>query len=170
MFEPLPSVVRLRREQRGLTQEKLAKMAKVSRGQLIAFERGDQNVSLQFLLKISRALEMTELPLAELHLRPAVPELTVLIAAADAIAAAEAIVTQATNSTGSLSAASQSVKSLLEHAMTLGDAHSKLAAAAGRLTSVPVETLREVAEPQARPRRARDAAPPAAKARARKRG
>lgn len=171
MFEPLPSFVRMRREQRNLTQQQLARLAKVSRGQLIAFEKGEQNVSLLFLMKIARALEMTELPLAELNLRPPVPELTVLMAAVQAIALAEGVVAQAAGAAQTIQAASSSVSSLLEQAMTLGHAHSALVASASRVMSAaPVETLREVAEsPHALPRRrsAKAAAKPAARKRAR---
>lgn len=127
MFEPLPSIVRARREERGVTQERLAKMAKVSRGQLIAFEKGDQNITLLFLLKIARALEMTDLQIAELHLRPAVPELTTLIAAADAITVAERVVTQAAGALEQLAASSAKVQELLQAAKAR-DAEAGLAA------------------------------------------
>jgi transcriptional regulator with XRE-family HTH domain len=76
MFEPLPDMIRTRREERGLTQEKLARLAGVSRGQLIAFEKGEQNISLIFLIKLAKALELTDLRIGELSLRPAPPDIT----------------------------------------------------------------------------------------------
>lgn len=114
MFEPLPSLVRLQRERRGLTQDRLAKLAKVSRGQLIAFERGDQNISLLFLLKIARALELTELRLAELYLHPSPPDVTMVIKAMDAIATAERIVSNAAAEAGELQKAKASVSALMD--------------------------------------------------------
>jgi transcriptional regulator with XRE-family HTH domain len=63
MFEPLNDVVRLRRLQLGLSQEQVARRAKVSRRQLSLLEDG-RNVSLLFLMKIVKVLEITELPIA----------------------------------------------------------------------------------------------------------
>ena len=84
MFEPLSDVIRLRRKQLNLTQEKLARMAKVSRRQLALLEDG-RNVSLLFLAKIANALEMSELPVGHLRLFSAPPELPALIRAAEAV-------------------------------------------------------------------------------------
>ena len=84
MFEPLNDVVRLRRLQLGLTQEKVAKMAKVSRRQLSLLEDG-RNVSLLFLMKIARVLEISELPIGELRLRGTQPEVTTIVQAADVL-------------------------------------------------------------------------------------
>jgi transcriptional regulator with XRE-family HTH domain len=175
MFEPLPSVVRLRREERGMTQEGLARKAKVSRGQLIAFEKGEQNVTLLFLLKIARALEITELPVAELHLTPAMPDLTVLIAAADAVAAAERVVTQAAGSAGALHASAESVRMLLERALASRQPYPEINTAT-RLAQTPPEQretigrhLRELAELPPAPRPRAERAAPAAKPAARRR-
>lgn len=49
--------VRATREGLGLTQEKAAKSAGVSRGQLAALERGE-NISIKLLLKIARSLAL----------------------------------------------------------------------------------------------------------------
>lgn len=177
MFEPLPSIVRRRREERNLTQDRLAKLAKVSRGQLIAFEKGEQNVTLHFLMKIARALELKELPLAELNFAPAVPELTVLIAAADALANARTVVAQAAAAARQVDEATASIRLLLEHALEDRASHPGLAAAAARLAPAPAEqgelsrALRAVAEaPDAPPRRAaRSRSAPKATARKRTR-
>lgn len=176
MFDPLPSIVRMRREERGLTQERLAKMAKVSRGQLIAFEKGEQNITLLFLLKIARALELTDLPIAELHLRPVMPELTTLIAAADAIAAADRVVASAVGVKDQLAAASERIQGLLETAMAR-DSEEGIAAAARRVAMTPPDqrpaagrTLRQLADAPHAPSRASRpsaAAKPAARKRSR---
>lgn len=84
MFEPLSDFIRLRRKQKNLTQEKLAKMAKVSRRQLALLEDG-RNVSLLFLMKIADALEITEIPVGPLRVFVAPPELTSLVRSAEAI-------------------------------------------------------------------------------------
>ena len=84
MFEPLSEFMRLKRKQRGLTQEKLAKMAKVSRRQLALMEDG-HNVSILFLTKIADALEISEIPVGRLRLFTPPPELAPLVRAADAV-------------------------------------------------------------------------------------
>lgn len=116
MFEPLPSLIRLERERQGLTQDRLAKLAGVSRGQLIAFERGE-NVSLAFLIKVANALQLTELRIGELHLRESPPDLTMLVVAGNAISAAKRVVDQATGISEELKSASASVNALLDRAM-----------------------------------------------------
>jgi transcriptional regulator with XRE-family HTH domain len=50
------------RSARGLTQQRLAKEARVSRAQLAALEQG-QNVSVAFLLKVAHFLELRTIPL-----------------------------------------------------------------------------------------------------------
>jgi transcriptional regulator with XRE-family HTH domain len=45
MFDPLPNMIRKRREERGLTQEKLAKLAGSAEG-AHRLEKGEQNISL----------------------------------------------------------------------------------------------------------------------------
>lgn len=84
MFEPLGSVIRLRRQQLSLTNEKLARMAKVSRQQLSMLEDG-RNVSVLFLTKVANALQISELPVGHLRVFAAPPELTQLIRVAEAI-------------------------------------------------------------------------------------
>jgi transcriptional regulator with XRE-family HTH domain len=84
MFEPLSDVIRMRRKQLNLTQEKLASMAKVSRRQLSLLEDG-HNVSLLFLTKIADALELTDIPVGRLRVFTPPPELGALIRAAEAI-------------------------------------------------------------------------------------
>lgn len=58
----LGSFIRAARMARGLTQQKTAKEAHVSRRQLAILEQGG-NVSVQFLLKIANYLRLTTLPI-----------------------------------------------------------------------------------------------------------
>jgi transcriptional regulator with XRE-family HTH domain len=118
MFEPLPDVIRLRRRQRNLTQEQLARMAGVSRRQLSLLEDG-ANVSLLFLLKVCKALELTELQIGALRLRSAPPELGSLIVAADAMATAQEIVSQYSDLSGQLGEAAASINTLVERALAV---------------------------------------------------
>lgn len=85
MFEPLPTLIRSKRLESNLSQDALAKMAGVSRRQLALFEEG-QNVSLKFLIKVARALRLTELPIAELSIRAVQPDLVAIVKAADVLA------------------------------------------------------------------------------------
>jgi len=175
MFEPLPSLIRLQRERRGLTQDRLAKLAGVSRGQLIAFENGG-NTSLAFLIKIANALELTELRIGALNLRPSPPDLTMLIVAGNAISAARRVVDQATGVSDELTAASASVSALLDRALKPVP-ETGVEQAAARLASAPPEkrgatrrALRDVAEsPGAIVRTARSRSAPATKPSARRR-
>jgi transcriptional regulator with XRE-family HTH domain len=95
MFEPLPSLIRLHREMQGLTIDALAVMAGVSRTRVIALEKGNDNVSLDILVKIANALEITELRIGRLRLIGAAPDAQAVIAAADAVHAAQRVVDQA---------------------------------------------------------------------------
>jgi transcriptional regulator with XRE-family HTH domain len=56
------ATIRAARIARGHTQQSLAKAAKVSRGNLALLEQGG-NVSIRYLLKIARVLELTDIPL-----------------------------------------------------------------------------------------------------------
>ena len=118
MFEPLPDVIRQRRRQRNLTQEQLARMAGVSRRQLSLLEDG-ANVSLVFLLKVAKALELTELQIGALRLRSALPELGPLIVAADAVATAQEIVSQYSDLSAQLAEAAASIDALVDRALAV---------------------------------------------------
>jgi transcriptional regulator with XRE-family HTH domain len=84
MFESLGNLLRLRRQERNLSQERLAEMASISRGQLALMEKGE-NVSLQFLVRVANALELSELPIDGLRLREAPPQLEAIVLAAAAV-------------------------------------------------------------------------------------
>ena len=96
MFEPLPALIRLQREQQGLTLDALSALAGVSRSRLVALEKGDDNVSLDLLLKLTNALRMKEIRIGGLHVGAAPPDFRTLVAAAEAIQVARKIVEQAT--------------------------------------------------------------------------
>lgn len=94
MFEPLPSLIRLHREKEGLTIDALSALAGVSRTRLIALEKGNDNVSLDILVKIANALMISELQIGGLRLVAATPDVRQAVAAADAIHAARTVVEQ----------------------------------------------------------------------------
>lgn len=64
----LGETVRAARLERGLTQERLARLAGVSRRHLAALEKG-ANVSVAVLRKVATVLELTEISLGELTVR-----------------------------------------------------------------------------------------------------
>jgi transcriptional regulator with XRE-family HTH domain len=84
MFEPLGTEIRVRRKQLGMTIDGLAVAARVSRARLIALEKGDDNVTLDLLLRIVNALGITEIHIGGFRILPATPERK---AAVDTIAA-----------------------------------------------------------------------------------
>ena len=61
-LQTLGSTIRAARKARGLTQQRTAKEANVSRAQLALLEKGE-NVSVRFVLKIARFLNLSEIPL-----------------------------------------------------------------------------------------------------------
>ncbi len=61
MFEPLSALIRLQREAQDLTIDELSRLAGVSRTRLISLENGVDNISLELLVKIANALQMTEI-------------------------------------------------------------------------------------------------------------
>jgi transcriptional regulator with XRE-family HTH domain len=93
MFESLGNFLRLRRQERNLSQERLAEMASISRGQLALMEKGE-NVSLQFLVRVANALELSELAIDGLRLREAPPELASIIRAAHAAASVRQVLAE----------------------------------------------------------------------------
>ena len=95
MFESLGTLLRLRRQERNLSQERLAEMASISRGQVALMEKGE-NVSLQFLVRVANALELSELPLPGLRLREAPPQLDAIVLAADAVASVRRVLAELT--------------------------------------------------------------------------
>lgn len=84
MLESLGECIRLARLERKLTQARLAELAGVSRAQLHQLEKG-ANVSIVFLIKVARVLELTEVPVGFLTLRAATAATPALMATARAL-------------------------------------------------------------------------------------
>ena len=95
MFEPLPALMRLQRQQLGLTLDAASALAGVSRSRLAALEKGDDNISLDLLVKLANAYRMTELRIGGLRVEGATPDFRTLVAAAEALQTAQKIVEQA---------------------------------------------------------------------------
>lgn len=174
-FEPLPTMIRSERERRGLTQERLAKLAGVSRGQLIAFENGG-NISLVFLVKVARALELTHVRIGELHIQASPPDLTALFTASNAISSARRMADQAAGVSEELASAAVFVSGLIDRALKPVP-ETGIEQATQRLASTPPEkqaatrrALRDLAEsPDTVVRAARSRSAPATKSSARRR-
>ena len=113
MFEPLPALVRQQRLRQGLTIDGLAALAGVSRSRLIALEKGRQNVSLELVVKIANALHMKELHVCGLLVSRTTPEFNVMVAAAEAIQAAESVVDRAAEARKELARVTGRVSALL---------------------------------------------------------
>ena len=152
MFEPLPTLIRMERERQGLTQDALAKLAKISRSRLASLEKGDDNLSLKLLVKVANTLSISELRIGGLHVQAAPPELTVLLAAADAIETARKIVDQAHASRAELDRVSASISTALDRVLT-PIADVGIARAAERLVASG-HAQRELAESRDVPERA----------------
>ena len=121
MFESLGNLLRLRRQERNLSQERLAEMASISRGQVALMEKGE-NVSLQFLVKVANALELPELPIDGLRLREAPPELATIVQAAAAVLTVRQLLAevagQAADSDQQLDAAGKVLGGLIDRALS----------------------------------------------------
>jgi transcriptional regulator with XRE-family HTH domain len=118
MFEPLPSLIRLQREAQGLTIDALCALAGVSRTRLIALEQGNDNISLELLVKIANALGITELRIGRLRMTPTTPDFDALVAAAEAIQTARKIVEQAAGGKEELDRVEGPVAALLAPVIT----------------------------------------------------
>ena len=92
MFEPLPALMRLQRQQLGLTLDAASALAGVSRSRLAALEKGDDNISLDLLVKLANAYGMTELRIGGLRVSAAGLDFRMLTAAAEALQEAERLV------------------------------------------------------------------------------
>lgn len=135
MFEPLPSLIRLQREAQGLTIDALSALAGVSRTRLIALEQGNDNISLELLVKIANALRITELRIGGLRIAPTTPDFNALVAAAEAVHTARKIVEQAAAGKEDLDRVEGPVSALLAPVITRApsaEAVRERVAAAGR--------------------------------------
>ena len=113
MFEPLPALIRLSREQQKLTLDALSTLAGVSRSRLAALEKGDDNISLDLLVKLANALQLKELRIGGLRVTAATPDFNAVVAAADAIQAMQRIVEQVTTAGSEIERVSGPVSALL---------------------------------------------------------
>lgn len=113
MFEPLPALVRLQRQAQGLTIDALSALAGVSRTRLIALEKGEDNISLELLVKIANALRMTHLRIGGLHVEGTTPDFNAVVAAAEAIQAAQKIIDDAAEARADLARVTAPIAELL---------------------------------------------------------
>lgn len=112
MFEPLPTIIRLRRKQLGLSLNTLATLANVSRSRLAMLEKGDDNITLELLLRIAHALQLKEIHIG--GMAPAAsPDLGRLLAAAEAIQDTQKILDQVASLKADLERIASRVSALL---------------------------------------------------------
>ena len=74
MLEPLPAIIRMAREQQNLTPAALARKSGVSRRTIGDLENGRINISVGLLVKLARALQLSDLQIGDLRMRAAPPE------------------------------------------------------------------------------------------------
>jgi transcriptional regulator with XRE-family HTH domain len=170
----LGDFMRITRQRRSLTQDRLADLAGVSRWQVVKMEQGE-NISIDFLLKVAGALELTEVPVDFVTLRQ--PDTRALMVAADAIDLARSIIGPVRDSAADLDRAAETIDALLTRPQVPEESQRRIAAAAERLARTSPEhaeevgrALRETAESsgkRVRPARAEAAARPPARRRAR---
>ena len=134
----------MRRQQLNLTNEKLARMAKVSRQQLSMLEDG-RNVSLLFLTKVANALQIPELPVGHLRVFAAPPELAHLIRTAEAIQDLKQAGEIWTDAAATIEAADAALDELLTTAVA-GPLSTKEAAAADWLARLPAPAQEALAD------------------------
>ncbi len=136
MFESLGNFLRLRRQERNLSQERLAEMASISRGQLALMEKGE-NVSLQFLVRVANALELSELPLPGLRLREAPPQLEAIILATEAVSVARKVLAELAGRSEDLESADKKLRELLDRAVSPAGSTLAITEAAERMRDRP---------------------------------
>lgn len=176
MFEPLPELIRLRREQRKLTQVQLAERAGVSRAQLALLEAGKANISLEFLLKLTRELELSSIWIEGLHIREASPDLKALVRAREAVALARDLVGRFPGTLEELDEAAASLDDLISRPIAPAASGTAIADAAKLLKQLGGEergpagrTLRDLANGDRVHRAERPEAPASVPARKRSR-
>jgi len=144
MFEPFSDLVRLRRKQLNLTQEKLAKLAKVSRRQLFLLESG-RNVSLLFMTKICDALGITEIPMGGLN-APAAPTLDPLVRAAEAVQTLKQAGDTWRGAAETIDATATTLDELIAGKLARRPSTASVDEVANRLASLPPEAQQALAE------------------------
>jgi transcriptional regulator with XRE-family HTH domain len=164
MFESLGNFIRSHRQERNLSQERLAEMADISRGQLAAMERGE-NFSLQYLVKLANALELTELPVDGLRLCEVRPELDAVVRGAALVSSVKRLVAQIAATEGDLDDTAKAFDRLLDGALSPVGPTRAITEGAERMRKRPAAdhgrigaALREVASPHAKPSKRADPA------------
>lgn len=177
MLDPVRDVIRRERQKQDLSQQELADRAGVSRWQLLMFETGKAKVSLDFLLKVCRVLQLSEIMVGDLHIRAAAPDLPALVAARNAVATAMRVVEQYRQSAreldevpAELAEAAAGLDALVENALKPAGSVKPIVSAAERLAATPpakrgrtAAALRELSgekEPRGRTRETKPAAQP----------
>jgi transcriptional regulator with XRE-family HTH domain len=136
MFEPLPEILRTQRGKLNLSQARVAQLAGVGRAQYVNLEAGKANVTLGFLIKVARVLELTAVQVDDLYIHGTSPDLKALVRAREAVAnASEALARLAGGSKGSgeLDELSATLDELIERPKLAGG--SGIAEAAEQLRS-----------------------------------
>jgi transcriptional regulator with XRE-family HTH domain len=146
MFEPFSDLIRLRRKQLNLTQEKLAKMAKVSRRQLFLLESG-RNVSLLFITKIADALGITEIPVGGLNATMA-PSSTLdpLVRAAETVQTLKQAGDTWKGAAETIDAAAATLEELIAGRMARRPSTAAVDEVTNRLANLPPEAQQALAE------------------------
>lgn len=121
MFEPFPALIRLQREELGLSLDALSALSGVSRSRIAALEKGDDNVTLDLLVKLANALRIKVVPIGGLRIEGATPEVHAVVAAAEAIRTAERIIDQAVESRAELQRLTGPVSELLKNVLAPAD-------------------------------------------------
>lgn len=145
MFEPLGEVIRLRRLQLGLTMDKVAKAAKVSRRQLSLLEDG-RNVSLLFLMKIAKVLEIKELPIGDLRLLGTQPEVQTIVHAADVLQRVKQTLPGLETAVGQIREASASLEQMLDEILATGANAQEILESVRRVEQIPDDEKKAAAE------------------------
>ncbi len=121
MFEPFPALIRLQREQLGLTLDSLSALSGVSRSRIAALEKGDDNVTLDLLVKLANALRIKVIPIGGLRIEGATPDVNTVVAAAEAVRVASQIIDHAIESRAELQRVSGPVSGLLAQVLAPAD-------------------------------------------------
>jgi len=176
MFEPLPQLLRARREALGLSQGELARRAGVGRAQYALLEAGRANVTLGFLVKVARVLGITSVQVDELSFVGGAPDLKALMEAQEAVDRARRLVERFSASSAELDDVSESIRRLIAGPVTAPAADHDVARTVRELANVPADerssvgrAMRDVAQSKRVERQQRPETPEKAPARKRAR-
>lgn len=114
-FETLGALIRIHRRKRGYTQDRLARLAGVSRRQLSLLEDG-ANVSLAFLVKVTHVLKITALPLGDPNPRSK-PDLLRTVRAAILVAHVRQLVERASELVADMERTQKELDALIDESL-----------------------------------------------------